>query len=85
MYMPTLIRIGRLLFIIHTNDHEPAHVTVYKGKPDNYEAKARIRVADGYVMSAENFSEKELARLANKVTEQREMFDEAWKKTRPKK
>lgn len=44
--MPTVIRIGSYTIFIWTNDHEPVHVHVCKGKPSQNATKI-IVPADG--------------------------------------
>lgn len=85
MYMPTVLRVFSFLWIIHTNDHEPAHVTVYKGTPDNYEAKARIEIVTGRVIDSEGLKSSALEKMSTVTIEFRELLQERWNETRPQK
>lgn len=70
--------------MIHTLDHNPPHVTVYKGRPDNYEAKARINIETCKVIDSEGFSKKEENILELLAKQNKIDFMEAWYETRPK-
>lgn len=88
MYMPSYPSISILgcLFIIHTDDHEPAHVTIYHGTSKNHDAKARIEIKTGNVMKGSfGFSEKALKKLVERVLSRQDFLMEAWNETRPKK
>lgn len=83
--MPTVIAIGKLLFVVHTNDHGHPHVTAYFGSPKSYEAMAKVRISDGALIEARGFTKRALAKIRAKVKEERELFQEAWDETRPEK
>lgn len=88
MYMPSYLSISilGLMFMIHTDDHEPAHVTVYKGTPESHEAKARIEIETGEVMDGSfGFSEKALRKLSQRVLDRQDFLRRKWNATRPKK
>lgn len=88
MYMPSYpsISILGLMFIIHTDDHEPAHVTIYKGTPKKHEAKARIEIETGNIMAGSfGFSEKALRKLSERVLQRQDFLRSEWNETRPKK
>ena len=84
MYIGTVLRVLGLLFVIHTRDHEPPHVTIYKGTPDNYEAVARIEIATSRVISSNGFRSRLLKILEGIVKSQTRYLMEKWNESRPK-
>ena len=84
MHMGTVLRVLGLLFVIHTRDHEPPHVTIYQGTPQNYEAVARIEIMTGRIISSRRFSVKRLGLLVTIVQAEREYLKEKWDESRPK-
>ena len=83
MHMPTVKVINKLLFIIHTNDHNPPHVTIYFGLPESHEAKARVEIDTGIIMCSFGFSVKSLRMLQKEIVENKEFYYEKWTETRP--
>lgn len=58
--MPTLLQIFNLMFIIHTRDHGYPHVTVYEGKPDSWDAMAKVRLDLVEEIEVDGFSQKDM-------------------------
>jgi len=88
MHMPTVPIVKSLLFLIHTRDHDPPHVTVFYGTPEKFEAKARVVISTGEFLkrkkSESEFSSKD-KKLIQKIVEQnRAKFMEDWNETRSK-
>lgn len=81
--MGTVLRILNVIFMIHTRDHNPPHVTVYQGNPKNFDAKARIEIETSEVMDSVGFSARALKKLQAVVDQEREFFMEKWNETRP--
>lgn len=65
--MPTLLIVRNLIFIIHTRDHGFPHVTVYLGRPNKYEAMAKVRLDHLAILEADGFSRKDI-NLILKIT-----------------
>ena len=84
MYMGTVLRVLGLLFIIHTRDHEPPHVTIYQGTPRDYEAVARIEIETSRLMSSKGFRKRLLNLLEETVRAERKYLMEKWNESRPK-
>ena len=83
--MGTVLKVLGLLFMIHTNDHKPPHVTVYKGTPENFEARVRIEIETLSVMDSETaFSAWTLRKIVDVVRQNQETMLEEWNETRPK-
>lgn len=78
MYMPTVLTVKNLLFIIHTRDHGHPHVTVYQGKPENFEAMAKIRLDVIEVIESKGFSARALNTLISITVTNQEHFLEQW-------
>ncbi len=76
--MPTIIGILGTIWIIHTRDHGHPHVTVYKGKPFNHEAMAKIRLDILEVIEARGFSNDFLNKILTKTHEYQTLLLEAW-------
>lgn len=85
MYMPTVLRVLNLLYVIHTRDHGYPHVTVFLGTPEGYEAKAKIRLdlEDPALLEPTEFSEKAVKRMFEVVKQNRIEWLEVWNVTRP--
>jgi len=84
--MPNIGFIAKVMIMIHTDDHEPAHVTFYLGKTkEGYEARARIEVKTGRIMDATGFREKTLNEFSKWVLKRQDFCQRRWNETRPKK
>jgi hypothetical protein len=82
MYMPKVLVIKNLMFMIHTRDHGHPHVTVYLGTPENYEAFAKVRLDQVEVIESENFSQRDLNFILQETLENVEDFLGVWHDTR---
>lgn len=88
MYMPTVLIVKNLLFMIHTLDHNPPHVTVFYGTPEKFEAKARVEIESGKFLKnkagEKEFSSKDKRLIQQIVEQNKENFMEVWNESRPK-
>ena len=75
--MATIHRFHEFRFVIHSNDHDPAHVHLISG--DGH-AKVQLFGTDGVpqVVRASGISQHKLRRLMKEVLENREEFLERW-------
>ena len=78
--VPTVLSILNYLWVIHTRDHGYPHVTVYKGKPDNFEARAKIRLDHIEVIENSGFNEKSLNKLLKFTLEFQVFLLNEWSK-----
>jgi hypothetical protein len=78
MYMPTVLIIKNLMFVIHTRDHGHPHVTVYLGSPERYEARAKIRLDVVKVIENKGFSTRDMAIILENVDKYLSSFKEVW-------
>lgn len=82
MYMPTVLRINNLIFMIHTRDHGHPHVTVYLGTPENFEAMAKIRIDQLEVIESVGFGSKTLNKILMHTLIYQEVWMEVWNESR---
>ena len=72
--MPTILRIGSFRFFFYSNENgEPAHIHIQR---ENMLAKFWLNPVT--LASSIRFSPKELRKLQQLVTENKEVFLEAW-------
>ena len=76
--MPTLLVIKNLMFIIHTRDHLPPHVTVYAGSPEKWEATAKVRLDSVVLLDQENFSARSIKFILQIVGQNQVDWMEEW-------
>jgi len=76
--MPTILRILGTLWIIHTRDHGFPHVTIYKGTPRQFEARAKIRLDVIEVIESKGFSEAFLRKIIATTVVYQPLLLEAW-------
>ena len=72
--MPVVLRFGRFKFVIHPQDHSPAHVHVLA---DGAEAKFDIK--SGNCIAVYGFSQRTINLLSEVVLENTDLLTEAWK------
>lgn len=80
--MPTYFIFNGMRFFFYSNDHEPIHVHVTKGKGGR-EAKAKFNAIPGEdVELIENYglSSKDLEKARKQIEEKRDGIIEMWKK-----
>ena len=80
--MPTVLTIRNLMFMIHTRDHNPPHVTIYCGVPDDWQANARVNLENCQVMDSTGFKNKDIKIIEALCIVNRESFLEVWYETR---
>ena len=72
--MPTILRIGSFRFFFYSNENgEPAHIHIQR---ENMLAKFWLNPVN--LASSIRFSPKDLRKLQRLVTENKEVFLEAW-------
>lgn len=76
--MGTVLKIFNLLFIIHTRDHTPPHVTVYMGTPESWDAKVKVNLVTLKAFDNENFSAKSLKVICQLAKENQDEWMEKW-------
>lgn len=72
--MVPLLQLGNMRFVVHTDDHEPAHVPVYG------EGEARIDLVNLKVISNRRMSKRDLSVALAIIGEQQTMFLESWRR-----
>ena len=75
MYMPVILRIKNLRFIIWTDDHGEPHVHIL-GPGGKLEAK--IRLNDLVVHKVNGFTKKDINKLCKFIEKNSELLLEAW-------
>lgn len=75
--MATIHRFHEFRFVIHSNDHDPAHVHLISG---NGHAKVHLFGTSGEpeVMRVSGIPQHKLSRLVKEVLEGREVFFRRW-------
>lgn len=73
--MPTVLRWNGYRFYFFSNEGtEPAHIHI-----DKAGCTAKFWLADGRLARNVGFSNREVEELSDKVREQRDAFEEAWR------
>lgn len=79
--MPTILLIKNLAFIIHTRgEHNPPHVEVYYGTPENHEAWAKVRIDKVEILEADNFTSRDLDQIVRICQGRQKYFSRKWRK-----
>jgi hypothetical protein len=78
MSMPTLLIVRNLIFVIHTRDHGFPHVTIYQGRPDKYEAMAKVRLDNQTVLEVIHFSRKDMNLILKITARYQKDWMEVW-------
>ena len=71
--MVTVLLAAGMRFVIHTDDHEPAHVHVYGN------GEARIDIGRLVAISNRRISRRDLSRAIGLVAENRQMLLDRWR------
>ena len=71
--MVTVLQAAGMRFVIHTDDHEPAHVHVYG------DGEARIDITEVAAISTRRMSKRDLARALTIVVENRQLLRNRWR------
>lgn len=72
--MPVVLRFGRFKFVIHPQDHSPAHVHVFAG-----DAEAKFDIESGRCIAVHGFAARTINQLSKVVLENTDLLTEAWK------
>ena len=78
--MPTVLVIKKLLFVIHTRDHQPPHVEVYFGNPETYEAWAKVRIDKVELLEAEGFTSSDLDQIVRICQARQKFLSSEWRR-----
>ena len=79
--MPEIWAQQGLRFVVFTNDHEPAHVHVFAGRPGSGSASMRILLANRIVRPdrvPSSWTDAQVRRALRIAAEQYDRFLEAW-------
>ena len=74
-----------MLFIIHTKDHDPAHVHVYFGTPKDHEARARVQLQNVEIIDSDAFTGSDLKKIEDRCEKRKEEFLTEWRRINRKK
>ena len=79
--MPTVIKLGAYTIFIWTNDHEPVHVHVCKGRPSPNATKLWLTKTGGCIVASNgsNIPPRELRELTEFISAQFFMICAKWK------
>ena len=72
---PTVLRESGYQFVIYSNEHEPAHVHVYKG-----DDVARIQLEPVQVLNNWGYNTREISKILSIVGEHQEFLIAAWQR-----
>lgn len=82
--MPTLLVVRNLMFVIHTRDHGHPHVTVYFGRPSDWEARAKVRLDQIIVLESDGFDRAALKEIVEITTMYQAIWLEVWNEIQEK-
>lgn len=74
IYMPVVMRVGRIRFVIYPKDHRPAHVHVFAAG-----AEAKIEILTGTVVRSRGFTLAALKQIQAAVVSNSGLILEAWR------
>ncbi|PWU17514.1 MAG: hypothetical protein C5B49_08725 [Bdellovibrio sp.] len=70
-----------LLFMIHTRGgHNPPHVEVYYGTPENHQAWAKVRIDQVEILEASGFGSKDLDLIVRCKQGRQQYFSSKWRR-----
>lgn len=81
--MPEIWAEGGFTFVIFLNDHEPAHVHVFSGRPRSGASTLRIMLRDRHVVPDRippSWTDAQVRRALRIAADQYDAFLEAWSK-----
>lgn len=76
--MPTLLVVRNLMFVIYTRDHGYPHVTVYFGRPRDWEARAKVRLDHLSILDSDGFDRAALKEIVEITAMYQAVWLEVW-------
>jgi hypothetical protein len=74
IWMPVILRLGRLKFYVYPHDHRPAHVHIVGPG-----AEAKFEIETGNCLRSNGYSKKAINKLSKKVVEHSDELLKAWR------